>query len=156
MSFSNALAARIRSYILELAQVVNRVELLSGKAVKTGDDGYWDGVALNLHSFYNGVERIFEDIARSFDESVPEGSDWHRALLFQVASEVVDKRPAILTPETRLCLDEYRGFRHVVRNVYAFNFRPARLMELAEALNPCFERVKQDLDRFIELLESLV
>lgn len=80
MSFQDALIARIHSYLDELVQVIDRVELLSGKAVSTGDDDYWDGVALNLHGFYSGVERIFEDIARSMDETTPEGLDWHRAL----------------------------------------------------------------------------
>lgn len=42
----------------ELVQVIERIDLLSDKAIQTGDDGYWDGVALNLHGFYVGVERI--------------------------------------------------------------------------------------------------
>jgi hypothetical protein len=127
MNHTDALAARIRSSMDEIIQVINRVELLSDKAIKTGDDGYWDGVALNLHGFYVGIERILEDIARSLDESVPEGADWHRALLIQMTAKISDRRPAVLSYSTRKCLDEYRGFRHVVRNVYAFNFRPARL-----------------------------
>ena len=56
MSFPDALAARLSGYLEELAQGVDRVELLTGKAINTGDDGYWDGVALNLHGFYSGVE----------------------------------------------------------------------------------------------------
>jgi hypothetical protein len=55
---------------------------------------------------------------------------------------------------TRRCLDDYRGFRHVVRNMYAFNFRPARLKELVDELPACYKLVKQDLDEFIKFLES--
>lgn len=139
----------------ELVQVIDRVDLLSDRAIQTGDDGYWDGVALNLHGFYVGVERILEDIARSLDESVPEGVDWHRALLVQMAGEIRDRRPAVLSQSTRQCLDDYRGFRHVVRNVYAFNLRPSRLKELVDQLRPCFERVEQDLGSFVQILDSL-
>lgn len=31
----------------------------------TGDDAYWDAIALNLQGFYSGVERVFEDVART-------------------------------------------------------------------------------------------
>jgi hypothetical protein len=92
MNHADALAARIRSSMDEVVQVINRVELLSDKAIRTGDDGYWDGVALNLHGFCVGIERILEDIARSLDESVPEGADWHRALLIQMTAHKLDCR----------------------------------------------------------------
>ena len=62
----------------------------------------------------------------------------------------------LLSYSTRRCLDDYRGFRHVVRNVYAFNFRPARLKELVDGLWPCYQLVKRDLNEFIQFLESLV
>lgn len=156
MSIPDALAARIRTSMEELIQVMDRVDLLRDKAIQTGDDGYWDGVALNLHAFYVGIERILEDIARSLEGSVPEGADRHRALLIQMAGEISDLRPAVLSNSTRQCLDEYRGFRHVVRNVYAFNLRPSRLKELVDGLRPCYQRVKLDLDRFVQFLESLI
>ena len=37
------------------------------KAEETADDGYLDGVALNLHSFYTGLESYFEEIARTIE-----------------------------------------------------------------------------------------
>lgn len=49
----------------DIQRVVDRVENLMEKANKTGDDGYLDGVALNLHGFYVGIEHIFEDIVRN-------------------------------------------------------------------------------------------
>lgn len=112
-------------------------------------------MALNLHSYYTAIERIFEDIARTIDENIPTGSDWHRSLLLQMSAEVDQKRQAVIRRETRYCLEEYRGFRHVVRNVYAFNFRPGRLKELVTGLPGCFEMVKTDLLEFIQLLESI-
>jgi hypothetical protein len=57
--------------------------------------------------------------------------------------------------EVRYALDEYRGFRHVVRNVYAFNFRPNRLKELVDGLSGCFNSLKQELLVFVQFLESM-
>jgi hypothetical protein len=155
MSEQTALAGRIRGYITELDKVVDRSLLLAGKALKSGDDGYWDGVALNLHSFYSGAERIFEDIARTIDGNIPSGAEWHIGLLVQMTSESADRRPAVISNDVRNALDEYRGFRHVVRNVYAFNFRPSRLKELADGLPDCYNSLKTELLGFAQLLESL-
>lgn len=147
-----ALITRIRATLDDLDRVVNRAEILAQRALDTGDDGYWDGVALNLHGFYAGIERIFEDIARHVDGSVPEGPDWHRALLLQMSAPVEGVRPPVIRRETRYCLDEYRGFRHVVRNVYTFNLRPSRLQELVAGLRPCYTQVQADLAAFLAFL----
>jgi hypothetical protein len=150
-----ALAVRIRGYLIELEKVVNRAVLLSTKAINSGDDGYWDGVALNLHSFYSGAERIFEDIARTIDGNLPSGPDWHVGILVQMSAEVPGLRPPVISSNVRYALDEYRGFRHVVRNVYAFNFRPSRLKELVESLPGCFSSLRDDLLVFAAFLGSL-
>jgi hypothetical protein len=155
MSETTALIGRIHGYLDELERVVDRALMLSKKAIESGDDGYWDGVALNLHGFYSGVERIFEDIARSIDGNIPSGPDWHSALLVQVSSEIPQRRPPIITQEVRYTLDDFRGFRHVVRNIYAFNFRPARLKELVDSLPGCFNALRDALRTFIQFLESL-
>lgn len=149
------LAGRIRQSVLDLERVVARAELLMDKARRTGDDDYLDGVALNLHGFYAGVERIFEDIARALEKTVPEGPGWHQDLLLQMSAEIASVRPAVLTQETRLCLEEYRGFRHIVRNVYTFNLRSARLQELTAGVRPCYQAVAQDLEELSTFLEQL-
>jgi hypothetical protein len=150
-----ALTGRIQQALTDLERVVSRAELLIDKAQHTHDDGYLDGVALNLHGFYAGVERIFEDIAREVEKSVPAGPDWHQDLLLQMSAEIPAVRPAAITSETRYCLDDYRGFRHVVRNVYAFNLRPARLQELTDGLRTCYQAVCRDLNAFTDFLERL-
>lgn len=42
---------------------------------------FLNSLALHLHSFYNGVERVFESIARQIDPTFPSGTHWHRDLL---------------------------------------------------------------------------
>ena len=155
MSQYTALAGRIRACLIDIQGTVDRAVLLGDKALQTGDDGYWDGVALNLHGYYTGVEHIFEDISRTMDASLPTGSEWHLDLLLQVSSEIDGIRPAVISRATRECLDEYRGFRHVVRNVYAFNLRPVRMKELVDRLHLCFLAVYHDLDAFAGFLEKL-
>ena len=148
-----ALAGRIREELAELEQVIDRTELLMTKFQRLGDDGYLDGVALNLHGFYAGMERIFEDIAKVMEGSVPSGADWHRDLLIQMSAEVSGVRPAVILRDTRHCLDEYRAFRHLVRNVYTFNLRPSRLQELVTEVRACYVAVCRDLEGFADFLD---
>lgn len=151
----SALAARLRVELVELERVVGRAEHLLTKATSQHDEDYLDGVALNLHGFYAGVERIFEEIATEIDRGLPTGPDWHRSLLQQVSAEITDTRPPVINRQTRDCLDEYRGFRHVVRNVYTFNLRPKRLEELVTNLRSCYISLTQDVTAFCEFLDKL-
>jgi len=154
MSERLALAGRIRSTLEDVKTTVNRTTRLADKARKSGDDDYWDGVALNLHGFYSGAEQIFEDIARTLDGGIPSGEEWHTSLLRQMTVEMGRLRPAVISIETRQCLDEYRGFRHIVRNVYAVNLRPARLVELVNDAPGCLARLTSDLLAFADFLEK--
>lgn len=89
------LAGRIAGEQKELLVLVNRVEEGWKRAKVKQDDYYLDGVALNLHGFYSGLERIFEKIASSIDEIVPSGANWRQELLNQMNTEVPGLRPAV-------------------------------------------------------------
>lgn len=155
MSVYAPLSGQIRQDLDELEYLVTQTTRLVQKALATGDDDYLGTVALNLHSFYTGAERIFEGIAKEVDKFMPSGSDWHLRLLRQMSAEIRGIRPPIITPETRNNLDEYRGFRHVLRNVYTFNLRPDRIQELANNLPVCYAALNEDLSAFIEFLEGI-
>ena len=125
------------------------------KSQAQGDEDYLDGVALNLHGFYSGAERIFEMIAREVDGAVPSGREWHRDLLAQMSTEIAGRRPPVFDRETRACLDEYRGFRHVVRSTYAFRLRASRLEGLVADLPSCHRSLTENLLVFCRFLEQL-
>ncbi len=151
----NSLASRLEQTLVDLERVIARVEMQMKKALTTDDDAYLDAAALNLHGFYAGVERAFEDIAQTMEQSLPTGSRWHQNLLLQMGAEIPGKRPSVISRSTRDCLDEYRQFRHVVRNVYTFNLRGSRLKELAQGVGACFTAVSTDLSHFIQFLRQL-
>ena len=149
------LSGRIQQQRVDLKYVIERAENLLEKAMRQNDDGYLDGAALNLHGFYTGVENILEDIARTVDGDPPQGHDWHKRLLLQMSAEIPAIRPPVIGRETRHCLEEYRAFRHVVRNVYTFNFRFSRIEELVTDVHACYEAVFVDLEKFLSFLDAL-
>ena len=149
------LATRIDRTLVDLDGLVTRAELQLEKAKRQDDDSHLDGAALNLHGFYTGVEKVFEDIARTVDNTVPSGAEWHRQLLFQMSADLDPIRPAVIQQATEHCLDEYRTFRHVVRNVYTFNLRPDRVEALTAQLRACYDSVSTDLQQFAVLLRTI-
>ena len=150
-------AERIRRGLEELERVVMRVRrAVEASAGDSGDsDLYWDAIALNLHDFYTGIERLLRHIAAQVDGHLPAGSEWHRELLRQMATQLPRIRPAVFSNETIKRLDEYLRFRHVVRNIYAFELDPQRMRPLVEALAGDFARVQGELALFIDFLEEL-
>ena len=80
------LAGRIRLELGDLERIAARAEraMAASDSGAANQDLYLDSVALNLHDFYAGLERVFHRIAALVDGSVPGGSGWHRELLRQM------------------------------------------------------------------------
>ncbi len=151
------LSQRIRQELIELEKVVNR----TNRAIEAvynneeNQDLFLDSVALSLHDFYTGLERIFSQIATTVDQTIPSGKNWHRELLKQMGKAIENLRPPILSAITIEQLDEYRRFRHVVRNVYGFEFEMTRIEPLVNSLEQCFTNVKNELLDFVQILEAI-
>ncbi len=150
-------AERIRSELENIEEVVTRVRRAAEASEEdsVNSDLYWDAIALNLHDFYTGLERVLRHIAAEVDGHVPAGAEWHQELLRQMATPLPQIRPAVFSNATIKRLDEYLRFRHVVRHVYAFEFDPQRIRPLAEALAGDFAQVKGELAVFIDFLAGL-
>lgn len=154
-----ATAARIHQELAELDQVVARVSHIWERRqdlLPNDQDYLVDAVALNLHGFYAGVERLLELIADNIDQAKPQGAMWHRELLQQMTADIPTVRPAVLSTDTRLGLDRYRGFRHVVRNVYTFSLDAEQIELLVAHLPAVHNAVKADLEQFANFLEQLI
>jgi hypothetical protein len=151
------LAGRIRQDLAEIERIVQRIEraVLAARQGDANQDLFVDSAALNLHDCYSGLERLCEQIASIVDQSVPSSRDWHRELLRQMTVEVIGIRPQVLSVDTATALDEYRRFRHVVRNVYAFELDLERIEQLAVNLRPAFARASRELAAFAAFLEGL-
>jgi hypothetical protein len=78
------LASRILNEVAALGLVVGRVESAWKAAAANNDEFYYDSVALNIHSFYSGLERVLEKIASAVEGSLPQGVNWHQELLDQM------------------------------------------------------------------------
>lgn len=148
---------RIRQELTELERVVARAKraVTAARQQPEDQDLYLDAAALNLHDFYAGLERLFYQIAATVDRSVPTGYEWRRDLLRQMQVTLGQGRPQVLSTTTGKALDEYLRFRHVVRNIYTFEFDPERIERLAQQLQASFNPVQRELLAFADFLEQL-
>lgn len=148
-----AVSGRIRGELPALERVARRAESSLAEA-RRGDDRYVDAAALNLHALYSAIERLFELVARQVDEAMPDGPSWHTELLSQMAAELADVRPPVLSADLLARLDRYRGFRHVVRNVYTFNLDADLVGLLVSGLPETWRMLECELTVFADFLDE--
>ena len=109
-------------------------------------------IARHLYDFYKGLENIFRRIARDIDGNLPQGEEWHKALLKQMAEPGATRAP-ILSEETCAELYKLLGFRHVFMYIYAEKLDYEQTLENAKRVNAVFPNVSEELDVFIAWLK---
>jgi len=115
---------------------------------------FYENLALKLHHFYTGCERVFRLIASELNGALPSGYDWHKRLLDRM-SVAREGRPAVLTAETTRRLEEYLAFRHVVRNIYGFELDPKRVEQLVTNYPAVWHSFEAQVGAFVKWLCEL-
>jgi hypothetical protein len=151
------LANRVRDELLELERSVDRAHRAWGAAelAQSNQSFLVDSAALSLHGFYAGMERLLEHITHQLDGGPPKGSSWHKELLRQISMDVPGVRPPVLSQHTITSLDEFRRFRHVVRNIYAEYLEPERVGKLITQLANVWPQIQTELKAFAAFLEGV-
>jgi hypothetical protein len=117
---------------------------------------YEESLALKLHNFYTGCERIFQKIADDLNGGIPQSSDWHKRLLKSMSLEIEKIRPPVISKETAKSLAEYLAFRHVVRNIYGFEIESERLRSLVVKSHRMYDTFKKEVNAFLGFLRTLL
>ncbi len=152
-----ALVTRFKGEISDLDSLAQRISRawMFAQTSPAEQDMFLDSVALGLHGFYSGLESLFLQVARHLDDNVPDGDGWHAKLITQMHVET-DLRPAVITLSDVEFLDELRRFRHLVRNVYAFNLLPDRIEPLVQQVDQKWPHLRTELVAFSEFIASLL
>ncbi len=127
----------------------------SARAAAVDQDAYLNSVALNLHGWYSGFERVFELIAVEIDGGALGGEAWHAELLRQMTLDLAETRPPVIQKDVAARLDEYRKFRHRIRNIYAASLDPARMQPLVAGLADLSPQLRGNLVDFVAFLNAL-
>jgi len=109
-----------------------------------------------LHDFYTSIENMFKIIAKQIDNTIPTDADWHLELIQQMATNISGIRPAAISNKTLQLINEYRGFRHIFRNIYGFNLIAERIERLLDILKPTIESLEKDINEFSNSMNVLL
>lgn len=120
-----------------------------------GDDVWKRALGSYLHDFYTALESVFRVVADYTGEGLPRGNEWHRRLLDQMARQIEDVRPALLSDRSHKQLGDYLGFRHVFRNAYGYQLDPERLCELIKRLPDMVQALQEDFSGFEAFLRGV-
>lgn len=155
---------RITDLILEIKAELGQMELrcadierVQKRKPQDGEEReiYEESLALKLSNFYTACERIFKKIAEEVNSGLPRSLDWHKRLLTRMTFEVENIRPAVISPPTAKALDDYLGFRHVVRNIYGFELDSERLNRLVMQADKVFLKFKKEVEQFLHFLNLM-
>lgn len=154
---------RIDDLIAEITHELDAIESIRNsvdstlESMPTDDQQnvYHESLALKLHNFYTGCERIFSLIAVDVNGGVPRSPDWHTRLLKSMSLEIPGNRPAVISKHTERTLQEYLSFRQLVRNIYGFELNFDRMKPLIEELPDVVKVINQEIDTFLGFLRSL-
>ncbi|NMF85624.1 hypothetical protein [Nodosilinea sp. P-1105] len=150
------LAADIDMELTRLGQLEDDIAKVNRTLEQNPGQAEWlyENLALKLHNFYTGCEKVLQLIATELNGGLPAGPDWHKRLLDRMATER-QGRPAVLRMSTASALREYLGFRHIVRNLYGFELQPERVARLVDTYPQVWHDVAQDYGTFVTWLEDL-
>jgi hypothetical protein len=149
---SGRIKRQLQDLELEYIYTLEQAEL----ARSTQVDAYWIASGFGLQGFYTGIEKIFEQIAQSVDESLSKQSErWHQELLEQMRIEVPGTRPAVIDETTYRWLRVYLGFRHVVRNNYTHRLDARLIEQNVNSLAESYQRFQHDIAIFCQFLEAI-
>ena len=141
---------QINFKINDIDKLFKEYELIFEK-IKVQEPDLFDMTIIGsvLHSFYNGIENIFEIIAKNIDKSIPTGNKSHQELLHQMASEN-NKRSELISEELYFRLREYATFRHFYRHAYSFQLNWLKMKPLVDNMYFTWDEVKASLNNLMK------
>ena len=141
---------QIKFKLNDIDRLFSEYELIFEK-IKVEEPDLFDMTILGsvLHSFYNGLENIFEIIAKNIDNNVPSGNKSHQELLHQMASEN-GFRHEIISEDLYLKLREYATFRHFYRHAYSFQLNWKKMKPLVDNISSVWKETKNTMLSFLK------
>lgn len=156
---------RLLSLIAEIQEEINHLKEIEKDLLETekrrkkapAEDRHFflESEAFKLHNFYTGCERIFEKIGTEIDAGLPEGADWHRRLLKKMALDIPEVRPPVISKQLEAELGEYLRFRHIVRNLYAFELEEEKMSPLIRDIGRVARNFFLEVRKFTHYLKTL-
>jgi hypothetical protein len=148
------LAGDIQTELTHLRRLANDIAAVHAEIARDPAHArlFYENLALKLHNFYTGCERIFQMVVSELNGAPPFGFDWHRRLLDRMGA-TWQERPPLLSLQSVDNLREYLAFRHIVRNIYGFELDEERVERLVSRYPTVWSMVETDIQKFVVWIE---
>ncbi len=146
-----ALKQHLEDELTALERSSQSLQMALERAKPHPDDYDVRALASYINDVYRRCERMSERVAIALDGGLPQGKNWHQALLRQVADARSD-RPPLWSGSLLFDLDEYRKFRHVVHHKYGDELQADYVIALAELAPAMVTRIQAAIAQFSQWL----
>lgn len=149
------LEVRVRKELFNLEKLVEELKTITRMRELKVNSMRVRACASILHDFYSGIEKIFINVAREIDQTVPKSEGWHRELLEQMTLDIPVKRPAVIGPELAMQIQQYLSFRHRFRNLYGYELEWGKMEGLTSNMESTLQQLKDSVEKFMEVLAQI-
>ena len=133
------------------------IDRLYSEVVRISLDSYENKYVFSLKAqqLYTAIEDLLKQVAKAFENNISDVSSYHKELLVRLNTDVPKIRPALLSRESFLLLDEVRKFRHFIRHAYDCELDEKELKIILEKLKSDFHFVENDFASFEKYIVEL-
>ena len=149
MTLDEAFARRLAAEIEHELQGLDALREELAAAPRNDDTFTLRARGSMLHDFYSGIERVFVRIAEELNGGVPQGEQWHRQIVTDMALDIPGVRPAVIDTALAEELGDFLRFRHVFRNVYGSLLQAERMRPLEERLPAVLAAFRRQVRAFL-------
>jgi len=141
---------KIQFEISEIDEEISAYNPLLKKCkIKEPDFIEMTALASSLHSFYNGIEKIFIIIAKNVDNRIPSGQKWHNELLNEMKIDTKNRK-SVISEASFNSLRKYLLFRHFYRHSYSWRLKWEEFSDLILNLEQLWENIKIEFDKYLD------
>ncbi len=144
------LKADVDDLCQQVDQVYARIEARRSQFVNRAES--LDSMGYQLHNLYCAFEQVFEVIAQFFENHIA-GERYHTDLLRRMRLTIEGIRPAWISEEAFILLDELRRFRHFFRHAYVLELQFEKLAHLVEVAVQLRDVFRHDRELFFAKLK---
>lgn len=111
--------------------------------------------AFHVNRLYTGFERMFGNIAKTFENTIDDNA-WHKSLLDRMSIGIENIRPAFISETSHKHLNELRTFRHFFRHTYDFDLEEEKFAIVASGTRGLKQSIKTDIQNFLGFVNQLL
>ncbi len=113
-------------------------------------------LAYQIHNYYSCFEELAKGVAKAFENNIEDFSKYHKELIYRMKLDLLGFRPALISENAAVLLDEILKFRHRFLHAYNYQLNPAKVNEQRQNVLALALLLNIDLDKFEAfLLENL-